>query len=788
MIGRFYNYRYRFNINILPELSSGNGFVDTVMVIRGKENSLISIPIIIEHKQGDRAEGSIDKALEEAKNYSLGFQSAGVPFLTSSKSRIYVGINLDRNPFYGIDSLTTELLGLSFIENYFNEVPEDMESLNKMTEEIKEELKKIKNTLTCVNKKAENECSLNNKINNFFNTFYGFASLSHQYNIRMNAPELINNLFACRVSDSNCKPEDSGLFHCLSQAGIVLVEGSTEPKSMVIFNFHPYKEKRRTLPLNEIKGMMGDINKLTNILENKINVNALITDKEDSIIKTDRYSGFDDYKEKHDKLLDKCEFVEIPYPKALTDEFIEAICSLPNSLNDANHIFKEFDDFFKRIPEVFNSDYFYSGDEKKFEMILFGLLLGYKILIDKEGTIECKNKMEINDVEALTQYQMGYNDGTIDLLIKLGSNDKPMGIELKRNKGRSQESECKNSLEKYNKGNAYRELTDNRKMMLIGYILDDRNKAVKPCKANSEEGGLYENRRANINMLGNVSLDMLDHFSAPRVIHLRQRREVTADTLTSGAQRPSFYPATVIKNLFSAISPWFYSGSEMLSSWWSPSTLDTREGLYNSSSNVHTEEQTFNGSLLEVGDQWLSQGNVQGSLQLLDWLVRRYTGHKLPQPVVTYTPSWEVSSAQAGEFVDDFHKNLQRAILASGVKPATVIQQLDEVTLRNQVAQSLYAGKPLKELEKLLKKTVDRIHRTIGQRATGKQADKFIDYFNRHHQNYEVDIRQLQQQCAGLTESNRTLAAASVPCREGLSPTPWLTSQPISQLIHATKA
>ncbi|MEW9889495.1 MAG: hypothetical protein AB2988_01405, partial [Candidatus Symbiodolus clandestinus] len=142
-------------------------------------------------------------------------------------------------------------------------------------------------------------------------------------------------------------------------------------------------------------------------------------------------------------------------------------------------------------------------------------------------------------------------------------------------------------------------------------------------------------------------------------------------------------------------------------------------------------------------------GHFQGLLWLLDLGVRTWMKNKYPKSSqVILSPAWEEATAQAGEWVDDFYHSLQQAARASGVSLALAAQPLETVTLVRQVAQQLYTGRA-EEIEKLLKPVLHQVHQAIGNRATPKQADRFIAHCH-HYRNQSVAIHRLQQQWASL--------------------------------------
>ncbi|MEW9889996.1 MAG: hypothetical protein AB2989_06315 [Candidatus Symbiodolus clandestinus] len=107
------NFRYRHNTRIYLEQFAGRGYADIVLLIRGSERSIKSIPIIIELKADNpnkTEKTPSNDALNQIKEqYIPGFQPNTVRVLTLSDNILCVGLNLDYVP-------------TNFINNVLNDV------------------------------------------------------------------------------------------------------------------------------------------------------------------------------------------------------------------------------------------------------------------------------------------------------------------------------------------------------------------------------------------------------------------------------------------------------------------------------------------------------------------------------------------------------------------------------------------------------------------------------------------------------------------------------------------
>ncbi|WP_264336646.1 OTU domain-containing protein [Wolbachia endosymbiont (group B) of Chorthippus brunneus] len=97
MVGVFMNFHYRYNLRVYPEQFAGRGYADIILLARGPDRALDSIPIIIELKAGAGSNATPDKALQQAEKYAQSFQPNVQRVLTTADEILCVGVNLD-NP------------------------------------------------------------------------------------------------------------------------------------------------------------------------------------------------------------------------------------------------------------------------------------------------------------------------------------------------------------------------------------------------------------------------------------------------------------------------------------------------------------------------------------------------------------------------------------------------------------------------------------------------------------------------------------------------------------------
>ncbi|WP_341813837.1 hypothetical protein [Wolbachia endosymbiont (group A) of Lasioglossum villosulum] len=108
--GALNNFRYRYNLRVYLEQFAGRGYADIVLLARGPNRALDSIPIIIELKAAtseelkklkkgeevkENSKTTPAKALEQAIEYTKGFQPNVQRVLTTADNILCVGVNLD---------------------------------------------------------------------------------------------------------------------------------------------------------------------------------------------------------------------------------------------------------------------------------------------------------------------------------------------------------------------------------------------------------------------------------------------------------------------------------------------------------------------------------------------------------------------------------------------------------------------------------------------------------------------------------------------------------------------
>ncbi len=160
MVGVFMNFHYRYNLRVFPEQFAGRGYADIILLARGPDRALNSIPIIIELKAGAGPNATPDRALQQAEKYAQGFQPNVQRVLTTADNILCVGINFD-NPS-PISDIKVSSRGEE-ITPLFQEILEstkdwDTQTIGKreLKEQVKDNLERIYHTFPGTPEKGGN--------------------------------------------------------------------------------------------------------------------------------------------------------------------------------------------------------------------------------------------------------------------------------------------------------------------------------------------------------------------------------------------------------------------------------------------------------------------------------------------------------------------------------------------------------------------------------------------------------------------------------------------------------
>ncbi|QDH19006.1 hypothetical protein wCauA_05465 [Wolbachia endosymbiont of Carposina sasakii] len=158
--GVFMNFRYRYNLRVYLEQFAGRGYADIVLLARGPDRALDSIPIIIELKAGTVRGTAPGDALQQATDYAKGFQPNVMRVLTTADNILCVGVNLDyRSPVSNIEAKSREGEIVPLFQDMLKSTDDwgmRRIDIGELEKQIKDNLERIYHTFPGTGEKGDN--------------------------------------------------------------------------------------------------------------------------------------------------------------------------------------------------------------------------------------------------------------------------------------------------------------------------------------------------------------------------------------------------------------------------------------------------------------------------------------------------------------------------------------------------------------------------------------------------------------------------------------------------------
>ncbi|WP_353274729.1 hypothetical protein [Wolbachia endosymbiont (group B) of Hofmannophila pseudospretella] len=443
--GFLMNFKYRFHLKLYLELFAGKGYADVVLLVRGADKSSNSVPIIIELKAGTGKKSRIEVALKQAQDYVKGYFSNAIRMITTANKAICVGLNFEM-----IDHGNVAIDVESFLDRKGNSVVEKLLDNPKKGERAIAELTR---------KQLEY-------------LYYGTVwSNGGSSNLHYMSRVILGQLML--IPDINEKGEELGKYIYIYKEDEKMAKGTRSRtnlsanesiKDCVITTVLTIGGKVFILHVNEVE------NTGVQIPENKrLNIERLNGIKEVHRVNCNLYgtpsnqNSFDQYCNK-----EKGTVVKI-YPSL--GKYQENRGVLQGNLLQVsqNNKFKaalkqaiesgQYDDYKRVFTEVSHMLYSFKSlinNEADFQAVLHGLFSSYS-----DGNIR-----------VITEFQIGGGE-KLDIMMVvqvIGKEHPPIGIELKfakPGKLNSKIKEADDQLERYQKGEAYKVVTDANEVELM---------------------------------------------------------------------------------------------------------------------------------------------------------------------------------------------------------------------------------------------------------------------------------------------------------------------------------
>ncbi|MBA8770242.1 hypothetical protein HCR16_03850 [Wolbachia pipientis] len=461
LAGFLINFKYRFHLKLYLELFAGKGYADIILLVRGSDKSLSSIPIIIELKAGTGEISTVIKAFKQVQDYVKGYFSNSIRMITIANKAICVGLNFEM-----VHHENVKIDVENFLSREGNSVIERLLYTQAVDAKvIREQLEYLYYGVVWSNGGSDN-------IHYVSRFIIGQLMLIPD---RIEDEKLSKRIFICnqdtseRTSRNRPNVIDKYALDCVTTTVLILgnkvfVLNITEmsednKKSLKAALGHSVIHEVEAMKDNKISPIK-DIGGVTKIKGIKISeVNSHLDDtpgnsnpfdrycNENRGITVNTYSSLDEYKEGKEIL--RGNFTPIMENKKFKAALSKAIKS--GKYDDYKKLFEEI----SRILHPFKS---LINNEATFQAVLHGLFSSY-------GD---------DNIKVITEFQIG-GGKKLDIMLVINATDEkeecpPVGIELKfAKKGEldKKEVEAKGQLTRYKEGEAYKVITDAGKVKLI---------------------------------------------------------------------------------------------------------------------------------------------------------------------------------------------------------------------------------------------------------------------------------------------------------------------------------
>ncbi|WP_341814104.1 ankyrin repeat domain-containing protein [Wolbachia endosymbiont (group A) of Nomada flava] len=480
MVGVFMNFHYRYNLRVYPEQFAGRGYADIILLARGPDRALDSIPIIIELKAGEGPNATPDKALQQAERYAQGFQPNVQRVLTTADNILCVGVNLD-NPS-PISDIKVSNRGEEIIP-LFQDILEstkdwDTQTIGKreLKEQVKDNLERIYHTFPGTSEKGDNH---------YFSRFLlgqslllsedsGTSLKKYIFIYGDNIPtEVHPNLRRLRRPAAERARErlSANLDASHAVVTMVLIPENIE-KLVYVINIIEANRKdvlnmlNEVLPLERLNRKIGD----REIVELNLNFDTRYKSdfKRYLTIWAEKYNSLQEYNNGAERF--QGAFKEVPYPNELKETFDQALDTQSLSTNEYNKLLEKIGEGIFPFKSLVNK-------EAHFQGILNGVFSYY-------SDLKLQESPETRAL-VLTEFQTGRGE-RIDMLVHgikfvaQGGNAEeytPIGLELKTSRqGKGAQAllrEANDQInEEYKEGVTYKTLTDGDEVKFIGVVFD----------------------------------------------------------------------------------------------------------------------------------------------------------------------------------------------------------------------------------------------------------------------------------------------------------------------------
>nr|WP_253309278.1 ankyrin repeat domain-containing protein [Rickettsia endosymbiont of Ceutorhynchus assimilis] len=481
--GIFDNFRYRDNTKIYLEQFAGGGYADIVLLVRGPNRAIDSVPILIELKAGTEGQVNPSDALRQAEDYIEGFRPNKMRILTNADDAIAVGLNLDSTepfktnvePIKQPSSLMEDFIKLArrwnnqqLSEKDFKQEIADLLSseyhtfpANKETKDHYYFSRDILGQSILINKIGQDQSNIKKYI-------YSYDEYP------LNWPQ--------------------GTEYTLSKSPVmtlILVQGNEgQEKTAFIFHIRESNTKEfyadKKIPVLNIP----EIGKVGNAVEIKMSLKKYETGLSfEDLFKIEQISK---YKPSGADQQFTGSFLKIPNSDELKVKFDQAITSQHATSSDGKDLLPDYKRLLTEIADAIYPIKDLITNEARLQAVLNGLLSGYSDLKLKETSAK---------IVIIPEFQVGAG-GRVDMVIQgIGPSPQgtkeytPIALEFKLIDKNLNQDQLKQEVDKltkeqnvrYAKGAALKTITDSDKMFFMGVVVNVKAKDKNSLILTSDE-------------------------------------------------------------------------------------------------------------------------------------------------------------------------------------------------------------------------------------------------------------------------------------------------------------
>ncbi|WP_264686029.1 MULTISPECIES: ankyrin repeat domain-containing protein [unclassified Wolbachia] len=481
-VGVFMNFHYRYNFRVYPEQFAGRGYADIILLARGPDRALDSIPIIIELKAGAGSNATPDKALQQAEKYAQGFQPNIQRVLTTADDILCVGVNLD-NPS-PISDIKVSNRGEEIIPLFQDMLKSaddwDTQRIGtiELKGQVKDNLERIYHTFPGTPEKGDKhyfsrfllgQSLLLNRVEDLKT---GFKKYIFIYGDNIPTEVRPNLRGSGRLAAERARERlSANLDASHAVVTMVLIPENTE-KLVYVINIVEANRKDvlngldEVLPLDRLNREIGN----REIIELNLNFDTRYKSdfKRYLTIWTEKYNSLQEYNNGDNRF--QGTFKEVTYPNELKETFDKALDIQSLSIRGYSRLLEKIGEGIFPFKSLVNK-------EAHFQGILNGVFSYY-------SDLKLQESPETRAL-VLTEFQTGRGE-RIDMLVHgikfvaQGGNAEeytPIGLELKASRqGKGAQAllrEANDQInEEYKEGVTYKTLTDGDEVKFIGVVFD----------------------------------------------------------------------------------------------------------------------------------------------------------------------------------------------------------------------------------------------------------------------------------------------------------------------------